>query len=294
MRNAPNIEKARKEAARRDFMTMSDEDMLNYYVKRKDQNTQLERKFVGELARPHLVKRMEGAPVSPNYRRDSSVGVLERCKHAEARGTLLSESLTPEGLMDLLDQSYDFAFGTPVDDKWLVVWEICKARIYRRLKEGGAHRYSAEYSIARAIDYLLAKQFQTDIKTLNNYIWEPVFYHERGIMRLSTKTALDMKARILCGRTVIAACDLEAEANFRKRKDMEPSSQGGSWDYGDALTWVRAFLGHAIDFESKLRNRFFDKFEPNGDPDWQRCYTPPPKFIGGQLWSNLPLNSGSS
>jgi hypothetical protein len=294
MSSTPNIEKAKKEAARRDFVTMSDEDILNYYVKRKNQDTPKLGKFIGDLGRPHLLKRMEGAPVSPNYRRGSSIGSLERPQHAIAQGRLLSESLTPEGLLDLLDQSYDFAFGAPADDKWQVVWEICKARIYRRLKEGGAHRYSAEYSMARAIDYLLDKQFQTDMKTLNNHVWEPIFYHERGIVPVTTKVALDIKARILCGRTVIAACDLEAEADFRKLKDMEPSSQGGRWDYGDPLTWVRAFLGHAIDFEYKLRNGFFDRFKPNGDPDRQTCYTPPPRFICGQLWSNLPLNSGSS
>jgi hypothetical protein len=293
MSNAPNIEKARKEADRADFVTMSDKAMFAYYIDRNSKSTQLKRRFVGEMARPHLLERMEGGPTGPWCKRDSSNPIRDRSQHEKARTALILEQLTHEGLMDLYDIAVGFASGPPRDEKWFAISEICKTHIYRRLNEGSADRYSKEYSKAKAIDYILDKQFCTSIRALIDYIHLPVFSHEKGEFPLKTKVALDIKARILCGRTVLAACGLEKEADYRKMKEMEPSSRGGGWDYGEPLQGVRAFLGHAIDFEYKLRAGFFDKFTPNDDPDREKRYVPPPKFIGSQLWSNLPLNSGS-
>lgn len=274
MRNVPNVEKAKKLARHVDLVTISDKRLFDYFLKKEDKETKLYCKFVGEDARPHLLERMEFPESGRHYR---GIDVLDPSQHNVALNQIWQDHLTNEALLDLTERAYDFTHGTANDENWWLVLEMCKTHVDRRLQDGGAGRHASEYSKAKAIDYILRKQFETDIETINLHVCTPIFYHDRGVVPLEEADILQIRECIFHGRMVVAACDLETEARFTKMKDMKTSSLGGKWRYGEPLEGVRAFLGHALDFEYKLRRGAFNTFVQKYTGT-RRYMGPPPKF----------------
>jgi hypothetical protein len=274
MRPAANVEKAKKFASHVDLVTMSDRRLFNYFLHKGDEGAKLYLKFVGESARPHLLERM-AFPEKDTGSLD--IGSLDRSDHSRAFDKLCQDRLTHEALLGLTEQAYDFVGEPESDPNWRLVLEMCKTHVYRRLHDGGAGRHALEYSKAKAIDFILRKQFETDIKTLNDYLHVPMFYHDQGVVPVDEQDIELIRACIFHGRMVVAACDLETEASFTKMKEMKTSSLGGKWRYGEPLERVRAFLAHALEFEYKLRRGVFDDFTQQYEGTRQHL-GPLPKF----------------
>jgi hypothetical protein len=274
MRPAPNVEKVRKFARQVDLVTMSDRRLFDYFLHKGDEGGRLYTKFVGEAAQPHLIQRMAFPEKGGRY---VEVGDLDRSEHVRAFAKVCQDTLTHEALLGLTERAYDFASRPQDDPNWRLVLEVCKTHVYRRLTDGGAHRYASEYAKARAIDFILRKQFETDIKTLNDHLHVPMFYHDQGAVPVGEQDIDLMRACVFHGRMVIAACDLETEASFTKMKEMKTPSLGGKWCHGEPLEKVRAFLAHALEFEYKLRRGAFDDFTQRCEA--RRTYMGPvPKF----------------
>lgn len=274
MRPAPNVEKARKFASQVDLVTMCDRRLFDYFLHKGDEGGKLYPKFVGEAARPHLVQRMAFPETARGH---LEVGDLDRSAHAWAFDALCQDALTHDALLRLTERAYDFAGPRQDDPNWRLVLEMCKTLVHRRLQCGSAGRHAWEYSKASAIDFILRKQFETDIKTLNNYLHVPMFYHDQGNVPVSEQDIELIQACIFHGRMVIAGCDLQTEASFTTMKEMKAPSLGGKWCHGEPLDTVRAFLVHALEFEYKLRRGAFDIFTQKGEG--RRQYMgPQPKF----------------
>ncbi len=275
MRPAPNVENARKFAKHVDLATLSDNRLFRHFLHKSDEGGRLAYKFVGEDARPHLLQRMAFPERDKGY---LDVGTLDRSEYTKAFDKLCQEEyLSHEALLDLTEQAYEFAQTPESDPNWRLVLEMCKTHVCRRLHDGGASRHASEYSKSKAIDFILRKQFETDVKTLNDHVWVPMFYHAEGAVPVGEQDIELIQACIFHGRMVIAACDLEAEARFTKMKEMKTSSLGGKWRYGEPLEGVRAFLGHALEFEYKLRRGAFGDFTKQYEAKRQ-CMGPFPKF----------------
>ncbi len=276
MRPAANVEKARQFARHVDLDTLSDKRLFEYFLHKADENRRLPYKFIGEDSRPHLLARMAFPEKDRGYR---NIDTLDRSEHVEAFQKLCQENLTHEALLELTEQAYAFVNQdeSGVDANWRLVLELCKTHVYRRLHDGGAGRFASEYSKAKAIDFILRRQFETDIKTLNDHLYLPMFYHSQGVVPVSEQDIELMKACIFLGRTVIAACDLEREARFSKMREMKTQSLGGKWCYGEPLEGVRAYLGHALEFEYKLRRGAFDDFTKQYEGE-RHGIGPAPKF----------------
>ncbi|ESQ76557.1 hypothetical protein [Asticcacaulis sp. YBE204] len=270
-------EKARLRAKGMVHQGLSDEKLFKLYIGTDEKVTPLQRRYNVQEARAMLLLRLSApSRLQPRHRDD----LWEAHEHEGALKVATNGWLNDANLFDLLELAQVFAAGEDYASQWCLIVELCKTLVLRRLLAATAERNSLEYSRAQAIEFILQREFQTDIQTLNHYIWEPINAHEWGVEALDNDEIKAIQARIFHGRMVVAACDLAEEAGYTKLKHIKPVDEGGRWSYGDALTWVRAFLGNALEFEYKLRRGVFTTFTADPDHIVGRIpyRNPPPTF----------------